>query len=322
MATGDEQQFKELQAALAAQNCTAEAGAEPSPPGSKGALKEWELDACDLALDEQVGIGSTAEVFRGRWKEQVVAIKNFNVDPAHMHAKARQNLQRELAIMRRVRHPRIVNLVGIVMDQRPFRIVMEYCEGGTVFELVHNREDVDPTWTQRVKMITDVSEGMQYLHSFEPQIIHRDLKSLNLLLESMEFTEATVPSVRIADMGVSRMQEVAAVPMTKAAGSVHWMAPEVHSGSAYDASVDVYSFAMITYEIVCREIPFEEIPNQNLIGLAAVKGRRPTMDLVPQDCPEFLPDLMQRCWDAEPSQRPCFADTYQLLLQQAASLLD
>merc|ERR1719443_2852862 len=101
---------------------------------------------------------------------------------------------------------------------------------------------------------------MDYLHKFNPQIIHRDLKSLNLLLSKQVFT-----------------------------------------GTKYDEKVDVYSYGMILFEIICREIPFEE-EEPAAVGRLAVQGARPDLEAVPPDCPAFLKDLMIICWAHEPTK--------------------
>merc|ERR1719198_501572 len=96
-------------------------------------------------------------------------------------------------------------------------------------------------------------------------IIHRDLKSLNLLLLKRVERQQDVPVVKVSDFGLSRMQDSAydfdwkKITMTNAAGTFHWMAPEVFTGTRYDEKVDVYSYAMLLFEVICREMPFEEV---------------------------------------------------------------
>merc|ERR1719384_1734009 len=83
------------------------------------------------------------------------------------------------------------------------------------------------------------------------------------------------------------------------------MAPEVFMGGKYDEMVDVYSYSMIMFEIICREIPFEEEEAAD-VGVLIVKGSRPDMEAVPPDCPRILLSLMQRGWAHDPRQRPPF----------------
>jgi serine/threonine protein kinase len=206
-------------------------------------------------------------------------------------------------------------LFGIYATQRPFQIVTEFCAGGCCFELLHNCDHIDLVWGQKLKMCLDVASGMDYLHKFNPQIIHRDLKSLNLLLRRPIDFSTDVPHVKVSDFGLARIKEHAEEDwgkMTIAAGTCHWMAPEVVSGHRYDERADVYSYAMILFEVLCREIPFEEVEPANVCSLV-LRGARPDLEAVPPDCPRPLVDLMTSCWAMEAAQRPSFGQILEIL---------
>lgn len=271
----------------------------------------WEVDPSELQLLEKVGTGCTAEVYRGVWKGQQVAIKQIDWNKSRMGLKEQRAFDREVAIMPRINHPNLVMMLGVASKQRPFRIVTEFCSGGCCFELLHNCDHIELSWLQKIKMCLDVAKAMEYLHSFDPQIIHRDLKSLNLLLSEPILSEEDIPVVKVSDFGLSRMKDRAPDAdwgkMTMAAGTCHWMAPEVFTGTRYDEKVDVYSYAMILFEIICREIPFEE-EEPAAVGRLTVQGSRPDMDAVPPDCPEDLRELMVQCWAHDPKKRPTFPE--------------
>uniref|UniRef100_A0A7S2PV19 Protein kinase domain-containing protein n=1 Tax=Zooxanthella nutricula TaxID=1333877 RepID=A0A7S2PV19_9DINO len=164
-------------------------------------------------------------------------------------------------------------------------------------------------------MCLDIAGAMNYLHSFTPQIIHRDLKSLNLLLAQAVTRTADMPLVKVSDFGLARMKD--ADPgsewdkMTKEAGTCHWMAPEVPTGR-YTEKVDIFSYAMVLFEIMCREIPFEEVEGKDAVRLV-VSGERPDMEAVPPDRPQKLEDLMVACWAQRPQDRPSFAEISDVL---------
>lgn len=101
-------------------------------------------------------------------------------------------------------HSNLVQLLGISQKEDDLYIVTEYCSGGTVFDLLHRKKHIEIPWAVRVKMALQVAQGMQYLHSLSPPLIHRDLKSLNLLLES-QFDPNRI-NVKIADFGLARAQ--------------------------------------------------------------------------------------------------------------------
>merc|ERR1712070_1131744 len=87
--------------------------------------------------------------------------------------------------------------------QAPPMIISEFCAGGNVFTLLHQRREVILKWPQRVKISIDMARGMNFLH--KRQVIHRDLKSLNLLLIAAVNGESDMPSVKISDFGLSRV---------------------------------------------------------------------------------------------------------------------
>mmetsp|Transcript_32283 Transcript_32283/g.57094 ORF Transcript_32283/g.57094 Transcript_32283/m.57094 type:complete len:339 (-) Transcript_32283:245-1261(-) len=274
-----------------------------------------EIDPSELQYCKKVGSGCTAEVFRGFWREQEVAIKQIDWNKSNMGRAEQRAFDREVAIMAQTDNPYLVRLLGIASAQRPLRVITEYCAGGCLFELLHNCDHVELAWPQQLKMCKDVAIAMDYLHKFTPQIIHRDLKSLNLLLLNPIVSEKDVPHVKVSDFGLARMKEIGNAEwgkMTIAAGTCHWMAPEVFTGNRYDEKVDIYSYSMILFEIICQEIPFEDEEPAGVQRLASV-GIRPDLEAVPPDCPETLRELMITSWNADPKQRPPF-DTIVALL--------
>jgi len=274
-------------------------------------MSSYELDDARLSSEEKVGCGITASVYRGYLDGNIeVAIKEIEWSKTKMDEKQQIAFDREVKIMASVSHPNLVRFFGVCSLGRPFRIITEFCKGGCAFELLHNNEDVDLDWPQQHKMCYDVASAMEYLHNFQTKIIHRDLKSLNLLLHTQITGPQDKPNVKVSDFGLSRMQETTGDDgvwgkMTIAAGTCHWMAPECFSGSDYDEMVDVYSYAMIMFEMLCREIPFEEEePAQ--VGKLILAGERPDMEAVPPDCPPQMRDLMVISWSQDPKLRPSF----------------
>merc|ERR1719203_870088 len=129
---------------------------------------------------------------------------------------------------------------------------------------------------------------MVYLHAFRPQIIHRDLKSPNLLLAKKVTGPADPVTVKVSDFGLARMKEKDREwqTLTSAAGTAHWMAPEVPSGK-YTEKVDVYSYAMVLFEIICQEVPFEDETAKDAMQ-KSMRGLRPDKEAIPPDVPGQL----------------------------------
>jgi len=275
----------------------------------------WEINPGEIILHEKVGTGCTAEVFRGTFKNQLVAVKRIEWIKAPLAMKEQRSFERELAILLRIRHDNLVKFLGVKSQSTPFEIITEFCSGGCVFELLHNHDDINLTWKQQHKMCLDVALAMEYLHKFDPPIIHRDLKSLNLLLLHQVTSPEFEPIVKVSDFGLSRMKDTTADSwgkMTVQAGTCHWMAPEVWHGTDYDEKVDVYSYSMILFEVICREVPFEDEEGAR-VGRLIMEGTRPDLEAVPPDCPPVLAKIMIDCWHAQPATRPPFEVIVQML---------
>mmetsp|Transcript_17559 Transcript_17559/g.42215 ORF Transcript_17559/g.42215 Transcript_17559/m.42215 type:complete len:314 (+) Transcript_17559:31-972(+) len=271
-------------------------------------IAEGQLEWGDMFAE-----GTTAHVYLGRLRGRQVAIKKINIDQNQLKGviqHALKSFDREAMVWPHVQHPNVVQLLGV--QTRPLLLVSEYCAGGSLFDLLHNNRALDLSWLQRTKMLLDVACAMNYLHTFEPQIIHRDLKSLNILLVEALHSSRDVPDVKISDFGFARIKTTKQWGMmTKDAGTFHWMAPEVVDGH-YSEMVDVFSYAMIMYEALCRRIPFQELP-PSVAVLKTVRGERPPLDAVSPGCPEMLTDLMQQCWNKDPKDRAQFARIVGLL---------
>ncbi|CAK9059473.1 unnamed protein product [Durusdinium trenchii] len=277
--------------------------------------EEIEIPSCELIATKCIGSGVTSEVYQGHWTRigQVVAIKAITERSA-IRPDEQLAFAREMHILTQVQHENLVKFYGVCIDMPPLRIITEFCEGGACFELLHNSDEVDLIWPQQIKMCKDVAAAMCYLHTFDPMIIHRDLKSLNLLLDRPVFGPTDEPVVKVCDFGVAKLQ---ASPegwgqMTAQAGTKHWMAPEMWRGTKYDEKVDVFSYAMVVYEIVCREVPFEQEEPAD-VGKYTLAGVRPDMDAVPPDAPPTLVQVMQHCWAQESRDRPSFPEVVRML---------
>jgi len=268
-----------------------------------GNVNDWEVDSADVQLEEIVGSGTTAEVYRGSWFGTDVAVKKLR----HSGPLSTE-FTRELSVLLRLRHPNLVLFMGAATTQAQAMIISEFCAGGTVFTLMHQKSLQAVSWAQRLKIALDVAKGMNFLH--RRQVVHRDLKSLNLLLANRVTGLDEVPAVKISDFGLSRVTSAdpkVQACMTSGAGTYHWMAPEVLNGHEYDEKVDVYSYGICLFELIARRIPYDGSGLEPVsIAVAVSKGRRPDLNCVPQDCPADLKFTMECCWAHCATGRPGF----------------
>lgn len=278
---------------------------EPSigaPPAAAPVIAEWEVEPSELRFEEMLGTGSTAEVFRASWHGTDVAVKRLRGS-----GQLPMEFVREISVLLRLRHPNLVLFMGAATQAPPPLIISEFCAGGTVFALLHQRRDLALPWGHRASMAIDVAKGMNFLH--RRQVVHRDLKSLNLLLAGQVASQGDMPPVKVSDFGLSRAwpSEQQRAFMTSGCGTYHWMAPEVLDGHRYNEKVDVYSYGICLFELIARRIPYDGSGLEPVsIAVAVTRGRRPDASFIPKDCPADLRFTMECCWAHSPSSRPGF----------------
>ena len=240
-----------------------------------------------------LGKGSFGVVLRAKWRQMDVAIKVFQTEQEHAAFLV------ELRQLSRVEHENIIKLYGASTQPPSIFLVMEYAENGSLYKVLHQmKAHVPYNSGHAISWVLQCAKGVNYLHCMKPKaIIHRDLKSPNLLLVNHGLT------LKICDFGTACDKQSV---MTNNKGSAAWMAPEVFEGNTYTEKCDIFSWGIILWEVLTRRLPFDEIRGNDLRVLWAIhSGRRPPPIL---DCPEILENLMNRCWNKDTSVRPTMAE--------------
>lgn len=266
----------------------------------------WEIDIRHLKLGNKVASGSYGDLYRGTYCSQDVAVKVLK--PDHVNTDMLREFSQEVYIMRKIRHKNVVQFIGACTRPPNLCIVTEFMARGSIYDFLHKQRGVFKIRTL-LKVALDVSKGMNYLH--QNNIIHRDLKTANLLMDENEV-------VKVADFGVARVQAQSGV-MTAETGTYRWMAPEVIEHKPYDHKADVFSFGIALWELLTGELPYSYLtPLQAAVGVVQ-KGLRPT---IPKHTHPKLVDLLERCWRHDPTQRPHFHEIIDILQQIAKEVAD
>jgi len=263
-------------------------------PGDK--MNGWrpcfEIDVKDLVYEEKITEGGYGIVYLGKWHETRVAIKEIKME--YVTQDKLDEFLTECTTMEVVRHPNIVLFLGACTKPPKLCIVLEYCEMGSLWTLLHFTKTELP-WKLRKQIALDIARSVNYLHCFPTPLLHRDLKSLNVLLDNNL-------TAKLADFGWARMKETV---MTGKIGTYQWMAPEVIASAHYTEKADVYSFGVIMWEIACRKPPYYGIDVSEVAHRVVHQGYRPPIK--DGDAPYSWTALMKRCWQKDPSKRPSFA---------------
>ncbi|KAK6127640.1 hypothetical protein DH2020_038619 [Rehmannia glutinosa] len=222
----------------------------------------WE----DIALGERIGLGSYGEVYRGDWHGTEVAVKKF-LDQ-DITGDSLEEFRSEVRIMKRVRHPNVVLFMGAVTRPPNLSIITEFLPRGSLYRLIH-RPNNQLDERRRLRMALDAARGMNYLHNCTPVIVHRDLKSPNLLVDKNWV-------VKVCDFGLSRMKHSTFLSSRSTAGTAEWMAPEVLRNEPSNEKCDVYSFGVILWELCTLRQPWGGMNPMQVVGAVGDPNSRPS----------------------------------------------
>ncbi|KAK9049484.1 hypothetical protein SSX86_031546 [Deinandra increscens subsp. villosa] len=192
--------------------------------------------------------------------------------------QGKQGFSTEIQLLTCCKHPNVVSLLGFSREAREMILVYEYAFKGSLSDYLGNTRDtraVNLTWSQRLQICLDIAHGINYLHTKmegKPRIIHRDIKSENILLDENL-------NAKIADFGLSKFhpvnQQASTIYTKNLAGTRVYMDPEYLTTSKYKPESDVYSFGVVLFEVLSGRVAYDSIyTDENEMGLAPVARRR------------------------------------------------
>ncbi|XP_077294350.1 TGF-beta activated kinase 1 isoform X2 [Arctopsyche grandis] len=284
---------------MAAREPPATAPAPTPPTPAPPAPSIDQIDFAEIRYIRVVGKGTFGVVWKALWRGTYVAVKNIESEAERkaFNVEARQ--------LSRVSHPNIVKLYGVCTKDANFCLVMEFAEGGSLYNALHCSPKPTYQAAHAMSWARQCAEGVAYLHAMRPKpLIHRDLKPPNLLLEKGGLR------LKICDFGTAADKQT---QMTNNKGSAAWMAPEVFETSSYTEKCDVFSWGIILWEVLSRRKPFDEADwSTYRIMWAVHTGHRPPLL---ENCPPPIERLMTQCWLKEPSERPSMHEVVDIMTE-------
>ncbi len=155
-------------------------------------------------------------------------------------------MEREVSILKLIDHPYVMKLYDVWETRRHLFIVLEFVDGGELFDYITSRGRLPRHDALRVA--AQIVQGLEHCHTFS--ICHRDLKPENILIDSNN-------NIKIADFGMATVMKYGA-QLSTSCGSPHYTSPEVVSGGSYDGKVsDVWSVGVILYALITAQLPFD-----------------------------------------------------------------
>jgi serine/threonine protein kinase len=260
---------------------------------------------------------SSCHIYTANWRdhEKPVILKLIKLERMSS-ALSMSEFEAEACILSRVRHPHIISLLGAGNNPRPF-LVLELLEGGTLGHTlgVKTEQTTDIgkcpprsfTFVETLAVALAMGNALHYLHeqwNDTIHVIHRDLKPDNI-----GWSENGV--IKIFDFGLCAVVKSArpnnelteAYKLTGNTGTLRYMAPEVALGKSYNQTVDVYSFAIIIWQIARGKVPFENLGRKAFLNKVVREGLRPPLDPA---WPDSFKTLLIMCWHEDRLKRPSF----------------
>lgn len=265
----------------------------------------WLIDYESLQIQNPpIGKGAYSVVNRAVLKGTVVAVKTYVGTDYYGDLTA--DFNREIALLTRLRHPNIILFIGACRS--PLCIVTELAERGCLYDVIRQTPH-EMTWSRIKSIALDSCKGLAYLHNQVPPILHRDLKSANILI-SDNFV------AKISDFGIAK--RLAVHTMTQRVGTTRWTAPEVltnkTSSHAYSLGSDVYSFGVIIWEMMTLQLPWGNVAFDFQIEDRVTSGEH--LPVPEATTPSQYRELMLQCWAMDSQARPPFT----ALIQQIEAI--
>jgi len=245
-----------------------------------------------------LGSGTSGEVFKGLYLAKPVAVKVLKSSGSE---KEKDEFIAEFKIIAALNSDYIVHFYGAVVKDK-LALVMEFCDRGSLFNFLQGDEN-EIGWLRSFEMLEEVLQGIRVLHTHEPPIMHRDLKTLNVLV-AHDF------HCKLCDFGLARFDTSTNVgTLNNCRGTYAYIAPEVYEGKKFTLAADIYAVAIMTWEFVVRamkgkyETPYKEFSfikiEFQIMVQASMKNLRPT---IPPKFPH--PKLIADVWQKDATQRP------------------
>eukprot|EP00747_Dinoflagellata_sp_TGD_P141312 gnl/TRDRNA2_/TRDRNA2_176111_c0_seq15.p1 gnl/TRDRNA2_/TRDRNA2_176111_c0~~gnl/TRDRNA2_/TRDRNA2_176111_c0_seq15.p1 ORF type:complete len:502 (-),score=73.77 gnl/TRDRNA2_/TRDRNA2_176111_c0_seq15:367-1788(-) len=262
-------------------------------PRPKSELGEGDIDYEEITFHELIGRGCCGAVNRGSVNGKVVAVKRCHVDD---HQEAHMLLE-ECRYLRKLRHPRLVSMIGWCDKPPHVVMVLEYMSGGSLYNLLFN-DKIKLEFTTKARMALQVAEGITYLHA--NSTVHRDLKTRNIIMDKQR-------NCKICDFGLTVTLMNTHIAVGWGQGSPPYLAPEqLKENPRITERADIWQMGCVMLELFCNSIPFSHCSNPAQIYVELVVRESPPA--IPEDSDPRARVLVAACLRLQDHQRPTARD--------------
>ena len=260
----------------------------------------------EIEILERIGGGAFGQVHRGRFRATEVAVKLVR----GASADELKQFRGEATMLARLRHPNVCLFMGACFKEGQCALVTEYISQGSLWDALRDPRG-DRAWPlgRRYRVGAGVARGLAYLHAHRPPVLHRDVKSPNVLVDVGDVA-------KLCDVGLARnagLGDQSRAAMTAGCGTPQWMAPEVLQAEPYDAAADVYALGIVLWEVATRRCPYDDSPDLAGVALAMRVVRDGLRPSIPEGSDRGLMGLAKACWASDAAARPSAAQALEHL---------
>ncbi|KAG0260132.1 hypothetical protein DFQ27_003741, partial [Actinomortierella ambigua] len=255
-----------------------------------------------------IGTGAYGAVFKGRYNTRKAAIKRFQLH--QNNTDQIETIEHEIGLLKRLQYRHIIQFYGVHRQGNEISLVMDFAEGGSLRQAIEDSRVAG--WHIKSRIAQEIAYGLAYIH--HEGILHRDLKSDNVLLSShME--------VKLCDFGLAVVKTSSSGHSTDVMrGTFRWMAPELvlSERPRYTTKSDMYALGMVMWEMATMcTVPFKAMANNYVVAKVVHGGQR---EQLPEKIPAIYQHWVDLCWKQDPSDRP---DAHEVIIvDDASSVLD
>uniref|UniRef100_A0A3B5L6T2 Scaffold protein ILK n=1 Tax=Xiphophorus couchianus TaxID=32473 RepID=A0A3B5L6T2_9TELE len=252
------------------------------------------IDHRQLSFTEKRNENHSGELWQGRWQGNEIAVKVLKI--RDWTPRKSRDFNEEYPKLRIFSHPNVLPMLGACPSPpAPHPIIItHWMPCGSLYKVLHEGTNFVVDQTQAVKFALDIASGMAFLHTLEPMIPRHHLNSKSIMIDEDLTARISMADVKFSFQCPGRMYSPA------------WVAPEALQKKPEEInrrSADMWSFAILLWELVTREVPFADLSNMEIGMKIALEGLRPT---IPPGISPHICKLMKICMNEDPAKRPKF----------------
>lgn len=250
------------------------------------------VDFGEIQMMEKISDSNSGELFRGVWQNVPIVAKKLKIHG--FHKRLSLHFCEEYPRLRIFSHPNVLPVIGAVTKQPNLMTLSQFMPYGSLYNILHEGTGIVVDQTQAIKFALDICKGMAYIHSLEPKITRFHLNSFHVMVDEDLTARISMQDVRYSFQDNTKVF------------NPNWMSPEMlrnPPGSVEQLSADMWSYAVILWELATREVPYSDLSPMECGMKIATESCRPPM--LP-GMATHLNKLINICWNADPAKRPRF----------------